>query len=116
LVAGGLMPIIALAAISTVRLPTTPIILLLSFDMARGALDNYAANQRITDFSWGASLWAEIALLLAALAIPGAGTVLTVFAAAISIIETLRSLGRFLRGWNPRPAVPAVKQASPAER
>jgi CDP-diacylglycerol--glycerol-3-phosphate 3-phosphatidyltransferase len=114
LVAGGLMPIVALIAISTIRLPTTPIILLLSFDMARGALDNYAANQRVADFSWGASLWAEIALLLGALAIPAAGTVLTVLAAAIAIVETVRSLGRFLRGWAPRP-IPAAAKRAPVE-
>jgi CDP-diacylglycerol--glycerol-3-phosphate 3-phosphatidyltransferase len=112
LVAGGVAPVVAMIAIATPGLPTTPIILLLSFDMARGALDNYAANQRVADFSWGASLWAEIVLLLGAIAIPGAGTALTIVAAAIAIVETVRSLSRFLRGWNPRPVAPPVKRAS----
>jgi cardiolipin synthase (CMP-forming) len=115
LIAGGVMPVVALVAIATPGLPTTPIILLLSFDMGRGALDNYAANQRVVDFSWGASLWAEIVLLLGAIVIPGAGTVLTVVAAAIAIVETVRSLARFLRGWNPRPAVAAPVKRAPVE-
>ena len=67
------MPVVALAAIATDGLPTIPIILLLSSDMARGALDNYAAHRGIADFSWAASLWAEIALLVAAIASPAAG-------------------------------------------
>src|SRR6478672_4736963 len=56
----------AMAALGTTRLPTTPLIILLSVDMARGALDNYAANRGVADFSWGASLGAEIALLAGA--------------------------------------------------
>ena len=47
-----------------------PLVILLSVDMARGALDNYAANRRVTDFSWAASLWVEIALLAGALVAP----------------------------------------------
>ena len=52
--------------------PPLPLIILLSVDMARGALDNYAANRRVTDFSWAASLWVEIALLVGALVSPRA--------------------------------------------
>ena len=71
LVAGFAMPIVAMVALGTTRLPTTPLIVLLSVDMARGALDNYAANRRVTDFSWATSLWVEIALLAGALAARG---------------------------------------------
>ena len=79
--------------------------------MARGALDNYAANRRVTDFSWAASLWIEIALLVGALASARLGAVLTIFAAAIGVIETLRSLARYLRA----PA-PAARPAWPPRR
>jgi CDP-diacylglycerol--glycerol-3-phosphate 3-phosphatidyltransferase len=104
LVAGFTMPVVAMVALGTTRLPTTPLIVLLSVDMARGALDNYAANRRIADFSWGASLWAEIALLAGALAAPAFGTVLTMFAAALGVIETLRSLVRYRRASAPAEA------------
>lgn len=97
LVAGGVMPVVALAAIATDGLPTIPIILLLSSDMARGALDNYAAHRGIVDFSWAASLWAEIGLLVVAIASPAAGVVLTVIAALIGVTEMLRSFGRYLK-------------------
>ena len=70
LVAGFVMPIVAMVALGTTRLPAMPLIILLSVDMARGALDNYAANRRVTDFSWAASLWIEIALLAGALVEP----------------------------------------------
>ena len=110
LVAGFAMPIVAMIALGSTRLPALPLIVLLSVDMARGALDNYAANRRVTDFSWAASLWIEIALLVGALASVRLGPVLTVFAAAIGVIETLRSLARYLRApaAAPRPAVPAT--------
>jgi CDP-diacylglycerol--glycerol-3-phosphate 3-phosphatidyltransferase len=110
LVAGFTMPIVAMIALGSTRLPALPLIVLLSVDMARGALDNYAANRRVTDFSWAASLWIEIALLAGALASVRLGPVLTVFAAAIGVIETLRSLARYLRApaAAPRPAVPAT--------
>jgi CDP-diacylglycerol--glycerol-3-phosphate 3-phosphatidyltransferase len=97
LAAGFVMPIVAMAALGTTRLPTTPLIVLLSVDMARGALDNYAANRGLADFSWGASLWAEIALLVGALVVAPAGAVLTMCAAALGVIETLRSLARHRR-------------------
>ena len=105
LVAGFALPIVAMAALGTTRLPTTPLIVLLSVDMARGALDNYAANRGVADFSWGASLWAEIALLGGALVVPSFGAVLTMFAAALGVIETVRSLARHRRG-------PAAAEAS----
>jgi CDP-diacylglycerol--glycerol-3-phosphate 3-phosphatidyltransferase len=122
LAAGFVMPIVAMVALGTSRLPTTPIIVLLSMDMARGALDNYAANRGVADFSWAASLWAEVALLAGALAIAPLGTVLTMFAAALGVIETLRSLVRHRRAPTdaargaPRPAPPLNRQpeADPA--
>ena len=124
LIAGFAMPIVAMIALGTTRLPATPLIILLSADMARGALDNYAANRRITDFSWAASLWVEIALLVGALVSPRFGGVLTVLAAAIGAIEGLRSLVRYLRAPAAagRPAVataPSLKrppEADPALR
>ncbi len=117
LAAGFVMPIVAMIALGTTRLPATPLIVLLSVDMGRGALDNYAANRRVTDFSWAASLWIEIALLAGALASVRFGTVLTIFAAAIGVIETLRSLARYLRAPAPaaRPAVPAAALKRPAD-
>jgi CDP-diacylglycerol--glycerol-3-phosphate 3-phosphatidyltransferase len=114
LVAGFVMPIVAMIALGTTRLPATPLIVLLSVDMGRGALDNYAANRRITDFSWAVSLWIEIGLLVAALASVRLGTVLTIFAAAIGVIETLRSLARYLRA--PAAAPRAAVAAAPRQR
>ena len=116
LVAGFAMPILAMVALGSTWLPATPLVILLSVDMARGALDNYAANRRVTDFSWAGSLWVEIALFAGALASPRVGPVLTVFAAAIGVIETLRSLARYLRApaTAPRPAVATA--ASPLKR
>jgi hypothetical protein len=94
--------------------------------MARGALDNYAANRRIVDFSWSASLCAEIALLAGALAVPAIGTVLTILAAALGVIETLRSLARHLRApastdapraaARPAPPLSRPPEADPALR
>jgi cardiolipin synthase len=116
LVAGFAMPILAMVALGSTWLPATPLVILLSVDMARGALDNYAANRRVTDFSWAASLWVEIALLGGALAFPRVGPVLTVLAAAIGVIETLRSLARYLRApaTAPRPVVASA--AAPLKR
>ena len=122
LVAGFVMPILAMVALGTTKLSAIPLVILLSVDMARGALDNYAANRRITDFSWAASLWIEIALLAGALVLSRFGAVLTVFAAAIGAIETLRSLVRYLRApaTAARPAVAATAlkrpEADPALR
>jgi len=127
LAAGFAMPIVGMAALGTTRLPTTPLIVLLSVDMARGALDNYAANRRVVDFSWAASLWAEIALLGGALVFAPLGTVLTILAAALGIIETLRSLARYLRapaaaeasrpaGVPAKPALTRQPEADPALR
>ena len=110
LVAGAAMPVVALAAIATDGLPTIPIILLLSIDMARGALDNYAAHRGVTDFSWAASLWAEIGLLVAAIANPAGGMVLTVIATLIGTTEMLRSFGRYLRA----PAATTAAKGAPA--
>jgi len=117
LVAGFALPIVAMVALGTTRLPTTPLIVLLSVDMARGALDNYAANRRVVDFSWAASLWAEIALLAGALVIAPIGTVLTMLAAALGVIETLRALVRYLRAPATTDAQrPAVLAAPPLNR
>ena len=60
LVAGAALPVVAMICVATHRLPTLAIIVLLSSDMARGALDNFAANQGVVDFSWGVSLWVEL--------------------------------------------------------
>jgi CDP-diacylglycerol--glycerol-3-phosphate 3-phosphatidyltransferase len=117
LVAGFAMPIVAMVALGTTGLSALPLIVLLSVDMGRGALDNYAANRRITDFSWAASLWVEIALLVVALVVTRFGGVLTVFAAAIGAIEALRSLARYLRApaTAPRPAVATTPLKRPPE-
>jgi cardiolipin synthase len=115
LVAGAALPIVAMLAMGTTRLPTVPLIILLSVDMARGALDNYAAHRRVTDFSWAASLWGELALLAGAIAFPAVGTNLTIIAMLIGVTETLRSLWRYFRtpaaAPAPRPAV--VVSAAP---
>jgi cardiolipin synthase (CMP-forming) len=107
LAAGFVMPIVAMVALGTTKLSAIPLVILLSVDMARGALDNYAANRRLTDFSWAASLWIEIVLLAGALVIPRLGSVLTIFAAAIGVIESVRCLARYLRApaTSGRPAV-----------
>ena len=122
LVAGFVMPILAMVALGTTKLSAIPLVILLSVDMARGALDNYAANRRITDFSWAASLWVEIALLVGALVSPSPrfGGVLTVLAAAIGAIEGLRSLVRYLRApaASTRPAAsssPSLKRPPEAD-
>jgi hypothetical protein len=115
LVAGFAMPIVAMIAVGTTGLSATPLILLLSVDMARGALDNYAANRRITDFSWAVSLWLEIALLGVALASVRLGGLLTIFATAIGVIETLRSLARYLRA-PASTARPAIAQPAALKR
>jgi cardiolipin synthase len=114
LAAGGLLPIVASAALAIDRLPTVAIIILLSSVMARGALDNFAAHRGIADFSWAVSLWAEIALLAAALLLPAPGGALTLVAMAIGLVETLRSLGMYLRA----PSAPPVSGPSlaPVER
>jgi CDP-diacylglycerol--glycerol-3-phosphate 3-phosphatidyltransferase len=110
LAAGALLPIGVMAALATHRLPTIPLIILLASDMARGALDNFAANQGIADFSWAASMGGELALLAAALAFPLAGSHLSIVAAVVAVTETLRSLVKYLRA-TPRPA-PAPYSAS----
>ena len=112
LAAGAALPVVALGAIATDGLPTIPIILLLSSDMARGALDNYSAHRRIVDFSWGVSLWAEIGLLLGGIAVPAVGGTLTMIAALIAITETLRSIRRFVRAPAPQAVAPAVSASS----
>ena len=104
LAAGAVLPIVALAAIATPGLPTIPIVLLLSSDMGRGALDNYAAHQKVVDFSWGVSLWAEIGLLIGALFLPTIAGVLTVVAALIAGVEMVRAFARYLRATRPADA------------
>ena len=95
--AGALLPVVVMAALATHRLPTIPLVILLASDMARGALDNFAANQGVADFSWAASMWGELGLLAAALAFPPAGSYLCLVAAVVAVAETLRSLVKYLR-------------------
>jgi cardiolipin synthase len=106
LVAGAVLPIVALAAIATDRLPTIPIIVLLSIEMARGALDNFAANRRVVDFSWAASLTAEVVLLVVAMLVPPLATILAIGAMLVGVSETLRSLTGYLRA----PMTPRVER------
>jgi cardiolipin synthase (CMP-forming) len=110
LAAGGLLPIVALAALAKGHVPTVTIIVLLSSVMARGALDNYAAHLGLADFSWAASLWAEVALLAVALALPTQAGGLALVAAAIGVLETLRSLARYLRA----PAAERAAEPKPS--
>ena len=58
--AGALLPVVVMAALAVPGLPTIPLVVLLASDMARGALDNFAANQGVADFSWAASMWGEL--------------------------------------------------------
>ncbi|HVV16964.1 MAG TPA: CDP-alcohol phosphatidyltransferase family protein [Polyangia bacterium] len=121
LVAGAALPVIAMICVASHQLPTIAIIVLLSSDMARGALDNFAANQGVADFSWGVSLWVELALLGAALALPAVGTQLVVVAAAVAVVETLRALVRYLRAPAAAPhtvavSVPAASPPGPGPR
>ena len=115
LAAGALLPIAVMLGVATQRLPTIALVVLLSSDMARGALDNFAANQGIADFSWAVSMWVELALLAGALVSPPAGARLAMVAAAVSVVETLRALVRYFRA--PGPARPRVDGAGlcPAE-
>ncbi len=119
LLAGAALPVAVMAAVATQRLPTVALIVLLSSDMARGALDNFAANQGVVDFSWGASMWVELVLVVAAMAVPGFGPTLAILAAALSVVETLRALVRYFRAPAPAAraaALPAVGSAVPASR
>ncbi|HXJ21214.1 MAG TPA: CDP-alcohol phosphatidyltransferase family protein [Polyangia bacterium] len=108
LAAGALLPVVLMVGVATQRLPVVALMILLSSDMARGALDNFAANQGIADFSWGISMWVELGLLAAALAVPPAGVHLVAVATVVSVLETLRALVRYLRAPSeaPRAAVP----------
>ncbi len=110
LAAGGLLPIVALAVLATGQVSTITILVLLSCVMASGALDNFAAHRGIADFSWAASLWAEVALLVGALAVPAFGSRLALVAAAIGVVETLRGLGKYLRA----PTAGRAVEPSPA--
>jgi CDP-diacylglycerol--glycerol-3-phosphate 3-phosphatidyltransferase len=114
LAAGGLLPIVASAALGTGRVSTVTIIVLLSSVMARGALDNFAAHRGVADFSWAASLWAEIALIAAALALDTRGNALALVAALIGVTETLRSLARHLRAPAAAPRPSELSAASSA--
>jgi len=111
--AGALLPIGVMAALATHRLPTIPPIILLASDMARGALDNFAANQGVADFSWAASMGGGLVLLAAALAFPAAGNHLSIVAAVVAVTETLRALFKYLRApTRPEPA-PAAPFSGP---
>jgi cardiolipin synthase (CMP-forming) len=97
--AGALLPVVALAAAAAGQVPAVPVFVLLCCEMARGALDNFVAHQRIPDFSWAGSLWAEMALLAAAaLVVPSASVILAVAAAAIAVVELGRAYVRHHRG------------------
>ena len=116
--AGALLPVVVMAALAVPGLPTIPLVVLLASDMARGALDNFAANQGVADFSWAASMWAELLFLGAALVAPGVGSYLCLIAALIAVTETLRSLVRYLRAPEARPRksarlAPPLKGADP---
>jgi len=116
--AGALLPVVVMAALAVPGLPTIPLVVLLASDMARGALDNFAANQGVADFSWAASMWAELLFLGAALVVPGVGSYLCLIAALIAVTETLRSLVRYLRAPEARPRksarlAPPLKGADP---
>jgi hypothetical protein len=105
-----------MAALAVPGLPTIPLVVLLASDMARGALDNFAANQGVADFSWAASMWGELALLGAALVVPTVGSHLCLAAALLAVTEALRSLVRYLRAPAARPQrsarlVPPLKGA-----
>ncbi len=110
--AGALLPIGVMAALATHRLPTIPLIILLASDMARGALDNFAANQGIADFSWAASMGGELALLAAALVFPLAGSHLSIVAAVVAVAETLRSLVKYLRAPTRPPLRPTRRRSA----
>jgi CDP-diacylglycerol--glycerol-3-phosphate 3-phosphatidyltransferase len=115
--AGAVLPIVVMAALATHRLPTIPLVILLASDMARGALDNFAANQGIADFSWAASMGTELALLTAALLFPLAGTQLSIVAAVVAVTETLRGLAKYLRApARPAPAPFSAPTSSVPER
>jgi cardiolipin synthase len=122
LVAGAVLPIVALAAIATDRLPTIPIIVLLSIEMARGALDNFAANRRVVDFSWAASLTAEVVLLVVAMLVRPLATTLAIGAMLVGVSETLRSLTGYLRApvtprvERPVPPVPLPRDDGPSQK
>jgi cardiolipin synthase (CMP-forming) len=93
--AGALLPVVALAAAAAGQVPAVPVFVLLCCEMARGALDNFVAHQRIPDFSWAGSLWAETALLAAAaLVVPSAAVMLAVAAAVIAVVELGRAYFR----------------------
>jgi CDP-diacylglycerol--glycerol-3-phosphate 3-phosphatidyltransferase len=114
LLAGALLPVVVMVGVASQRLPVISLMVLLSSDMARGALDNFAANQGIADFSWGASMWAELGLLAAALALPPAGMHLAAVATVVSVVETLRALARYLRAPAPAPRPVAAPVPAPA--
>lgn len=118
LAAGAALPIVVMLGVASQRLPTVALVVLLSSDMARGALDNFAANQGIADFSWGVSMWTELALLAGALAFPPAGAHLAIVAAAVSVLETLRALVRYFRAPAParQPAVSVAPASVPDRR
>jgi CDP-diacylglycerol--glycerol-3-phosphate 3-phosphatidyltransferase len=107
LAAGGLLPVVAVAALHTGHARAFPILVLLGCEVARGALDNFVAHQGIADFSWAANLWLEIALLLVAFVAPAAGPTLAIFAALTSVVTAARSLARYVRAGataaRPRP-------------
>jgi cardiolipin synthase (CMP-forming) len=111
LAAGGLLPIVALAALSTGRISTVTILVLLSSVMASGALDNFAAHRGIADFSWAASLWAEVALVSAALVLPTLGGKLALLAAVVGVVEVLRGLAKYLRAPTAAVERPAESRA-----
>lgn len=111
---GALLPVIGMRAIAGDNVPSVPIVLVMCLEMGRGALDNFAAHAAwvsapdgaspAVDLSWAASLWAEILLLGAALAVPSvaAASALALLATAVALAEAARAAVKFAR--EPSPA------------
>jgi CDP-diacylglycerol--glycerol-3-phosphate 3-phosphatidyltransferase len=96
-VGGALLPVLALGAMGAGVAPGVAVVVLLSAETARGAVDNYIAHRRIADFSWAATLWSEIALLVLAAAIPEVATQAAIAAAALASVTCLAVVAHQLR-------------------
>lgn len=103
-VGGALLPALGLGAMGAGIAPGVAIVVLLSAETARGAVDNYVAHRRIADFSWAVTLWSEIALLGVAAAVPAIATEAAVAAAATASITCLVVVARQLRTSAPAAA------------
>lgn len=94
---GALLPTLALAAMGLGVAPGLVIVVLLSAETARGAVDNYIAHRRVADFSWAATLWSEIGLLTVAAAVPTIATEAALAAAATASVMCLRVVAKQMR-------------------